>query len=1415
MGLLVYKISDYRTTHEREQYRILCNHLKNIYENGNEWCIFLANLNIGEIELDGLIIKKDAIICVELKKHGGKIAAYENCHWTANDETILGGSGKTVFEQIRLNRILTKKGLRTETFLNDKQTQDISGIVVFNESIEQLDNKLSSSTKCWLHITDNEHFAEKVQDITTNKLYLELEDCVNLVEQLYIPNDSIDVQYSTISLLSKQANTPTKRNYLATSFDKIIHEYGFPCDTLYLNDLRQIVDPTFDKLYELSWRNLSEENRITPWVGLNHGLKLLDTDNELARYILAYGRMHKEKMDKALTSVPTPQDIFSKPLTIIDWGCGQALATICLLDYFNDINITPLIENIVLIEPSKHALARAVAHISQYGYTQASYINKYINEVSITDLPRIENGMTIHLFSNVLDIESVNIELLHNLIKATIRTEQLFFCVGPQNAGATRIGEFAKLFDVPEENLLSHYQGYLNASRRTINMLVFRVPAIQNDELVAPEIIKVEYQIQRTRQAAQTSYIQRVLSDETPSANLKDKAIQFYRLLVRLEQYKSADVKDNYTYPFEQVESDITKINIDIEQNQEFVKVFQKNHQILWPKNLYIGINFELNDKLYRLLQYVYPYKDICHIDITQNLVSIPLCDFYINQDAADELNITGEVLDVIESILSNPSVTLKELESIVKDAVSGNIKLDTVLQLALTSETLTLNQIKAELDGLANCELSNLLSMFIQGKLDDNIIGHINEEELIHVVDIDPHQRYAIKKALNSRVSVITGPPGTGKTQMILNLLANALVQGKSVLLASKNNKAVDNLKERYERIDNSGYLLRFGSRNIVENQLLPYLNSLVEDILKINFSLEEYKKVTNEYKEASDKIKKSKSELETLIRLQKQINLLTNRQLQLQDELENAYEVYDEKKYKLKTQFASIIKFANNDSWSSIQLQNELLLTELTCPRNFFSKILFKRFKLSSLHKRVLDIYEKLPVEAQEILFKEIKIHVSDIKTLELLTQIVQIIQKYTLQVLSCKKQFRAIEEQHANSIDQIKKNIEHIAKHIAQNTEEYTSLKQSEPKIKDTILNAQKVISSLGPKLFKQCVLAKLKTANALQKITLYKAYLPNNKPWKANEQNTYQNVVSNFIDMFKLNSVTSLSVENSFPLREELFDMVIIDEASQCDVASALPLIQRAKQVVVVGDPLQLKHISTTNIDEEIAIKEWMSLDENPLLKYAKYSLYDYCNDLIMTIAERPIILTSHYRSNYDIIEYSNQMFYQRKLQRRLEVLTQERHPELRELGIKWIDVIGKQLRDDRNINQDEVEKCFDIAQELLNQYPNISIGIISPFKHQVEALKERFRDMDEDRLRVDTVHKFQGDECDVIIYSIVVTDNSPDGKIWWIDQGEPNLVNVAITRARSLVYVVGNKEYVRTHSNNNLPLGYLLTYTEQL
>ena len=93
---------------------------------------------------------------------------------------------------------------------------------------------------------------------------------------------------------------------------------------------------------------------------------------------------------------------------------------------------------------------------------------------------------------------------------------------------------------------------------------------------------------------------------------------------------------------------------------------------------------------------------------------------------------------------------------------------------------------------------------------------------------------------------------------------------------------------------------------------------------------------------------------------------------------------------------------------------------------------------------------------------------------------------------------------------------------------------------------------------------------------------------------------------------------------------------------------------------------------------------------------------------------------------------------------------------------------------------------------------------------METLKQQFGD----RIVADTVYKFQGAERDVIIYSLVVTDNSPETKIRWIDYNCPNIVNVAVTRAKTALYVVGNKEYIRAKSSLSLPLGYLVDYAER-
>ncbi len=204
MGLLVYQFGPYRTTHEREQFRILCSALQEYYAKNNEWCIFLSNYNIYDSELDGLLIKQDAIICVEFKKYGGEITAVDNGQWKTADGTVIkGGSGKTVYQQANINHICTRKGLKAATSLSNKQLSDIAALVVFHRPITTLYNNLSEVTQCWLHITDNNHFIEKVQDITTDKLYLEPYQMQKLIHELALDDYYLLEEYSNRELLEQ------------------------------------------------------------------------------------------------------------------------------------------------------------------------------------------------------------------------------------------------------------------------------------------------------------------------------------------------------------------------------------------------------------------------------------------------------------------------------------------------------------------------------------------------------------------------------------------------------------------------------------------------------------------------------------------------------------------------------------------------------------------------------------------------------------------------------------------------------------------------------------------------------------------------------------------------------------------------------------------------------------------------------------------------------------------------------------------------------------------------------------------------------------------------------------------------------------------------------------------------------------
>lgn len=208
MSFLAFKISEYNHTAEREQYRKVCKLLKAKYAKADDLCVFIANYNIYDCELDGIILKPDAIIGVEFKNYGGALTAVENGQWTLSDETVVkGGSGKSVYQQAKVNHVAIKRGLKECRALPPKMLKHIPALVVFARPIT-LDNRLSEKVQSWLHVCDITRFIAKIEDITNPQFYLSTEQIVAVLSRLGLCDDFIDGRFSTETSI---INKPTEQ----------------------------------------------------------------------------------------------------------------------------------------------------------------------------------------------------------------------------------------------------------------------------------------------------------------------------------------------------------------------------------------------------------------------------------------------------------------------------------------------------------------------------------------------------------------------------------------------------------------------------------------------------------------------------------------------------------------------------------------------------------------------------------------------------------------------------------------------------------------------------------------------------------------------------------------------------------------------------------------------------------------------------------------------------------------------------------------------------------------------------------------------------------------------------------------------------------------------------------------------------
>lgn len=247
-------------------------------------------------------------------------------------------------------------------------------------------------------------------------------------------------------LISKQLDiSTTSKSICFIEEDKIKKEYGN-----YAQTLEQLTNPTFESIRKVSYQYIqSLGDPIELYNRLKRGEAIIDDEKLLYKYLVAFGAKHKLKLESAYDLII--EKLKNEKFDIVDWGCGQATATMVLLNYANKNNITLDIQNIILIEPSKLALSRGLLHIDIL--KQKKYNIKAINsDLDCLDDDEIikSDNKTLHLFSNILDIESFSLD--NNFFKKVsnhLKNDAIFVCISPNRNDKlnNRLDLFYKYFD--------------------------------------------------------------------------------------------------------------------------------------------------------------------------------------------------------------------------------------------------------------------------------------------------------------------------------------------------------------------------------------------------------------------------------------------------------------------------------------------------------------------------------------------------------------------------------------------------------------------------------------------------------------------------------------------------------------------------------------------------------------------------------------------------------------------------------------------------------------------------------------------------------------------------------------------------------------------------------------------------------
>ncbi len=561
--------------------------------------------------------------------------------------------------------------------------------------------------------------------------------------------------------------------------------------------------------------------------------------------------------------------------------------------------------------------------------------------------------------------------------------------------------------------------------------------------------------------------------------------------------------------------------------------------------------------------------------------------------------------------------------------------------------------------------------------------------------------QKSAAEKALSEQISVIEGPPGTGKTQTILNIIANAIMNDKTVAVVSNNNSATANVLEKLQKYG-VDFIAAYLGNTSNKGKFFSEQTQTYPNMKKWQLSLNNYVTLKRAVEESGEQLNK-------MLELKNKVAVLKQELSALMVEREYFFTYHKETNEEIKPY--GTLYFHNSGTIIKLWLSYQQLVeagVNISTKHKLMYLLRYGIFNFSFYDhssEKIISLFQRLYYE------KRVKGLNSEIATID------KSLANYHFE--------EAIKKYSEDSMRLFKAK---LAKRYGNKGQRPLFTKDSLRKDFDSFIHEYPVIMSTT-------------------------------------------------------HSLRSSAAPNY------LFDCVIMDEASQIDIVTGALALSCAQRAVIVGDLKQLPNV----VPEETKIETNFIFDAFPLDKaynYADNSILSSVTKLFEKIPKT--LLKEHYRCHPKIIGFCNQKFYNNEL----IVLTEENDRENPLVAYKTAK--GNHARGKYNQRQIDV-----ILQEVIPQQIDAknkkSVGIISPYRDQRDRLKTAVGGHE---IEVDTIHKFQGREKDVVILTTVVNEVND-----FVDN--PNLINVAVSRAVDKLVVVISDNEKNTSSN----LGDLLRYIE--